>query len=117
VDEFLRLLAELKEHFRLIIIFCVCFGLRIREALALKWSDVDWLKGTLKIERGICEQKVDTVKSQESHKELTLAPELVERLAAWKAVTDFAAQDDWIFASPVQIGRLPYSYTGVWREL
>ena len=36
VDEFLRLLAELKEHFRLIIIFCVCIGLRISEALALK---------------------------------------------------------------------------------
>jgi len=50
VDEFLRLLAELKEHFRLIIIFSVCFGLRISEALALKWSDVDWLKGTLNIE-------------------------------------------------------------------
>jgi integrase len=24
---------------------------------------------------------------------------------------------DWIFASPIKIGKLPYSYTGVWREL
>jgi integrase len=25
--------------------------------------------------------------------------------------------EDWIFASPVQVGRLPYSYTGVKQEL
>jgi integrase len=24
---------------------------------------------------------------------------------------------DWIFASPLKLGRLPYSYTGFWREL
>ncbi|SRR5712692_9727551 len=28
-----------------------------------------------------------------------------------------AGPEDWIFASPVKIGRQPYSYTGVWREL
>lgn len=117
VDEFLRVLSELKDHFRLTILLCLCFGLRISEALGLKWSDVNWLKGTLKIERAICEQKVDTVKSSESEKELVMAAELVERLAAWKMVTEFSGQDDWIFASPMQIGRLPYSYTGVWREL
>jgi integrase len=117
VDEFLRVLSEVKMHFQLIILLCLCFGLRISEVLGLKWSDVNWLKGTLKIERAICEQKVDTVKSSESQKELVMAPELVERLAAWKTVTEFSAQDDWIFASPMQLGRLPYLYTGVWREL
>ena len=35
----------------------------------------------------------------------------------WKQTTQFSAEEDWIFASPVKLGRLPYSYTGFWREL
>jgi integrase len=29
----------------------------------------------------------------------------------------WAIPRDWIFASPLKLGRLPYSYTGFWREL
>ena len=47
---------------------CVCFGLRISECLALRWSDVDWLNGMLRVERGIVEQNVDDVKTDESRK-------------------------------------------------
>jgi len=31
-------------------------------------------------------------------------------LKQWKQMTQFSAQEDWIFASPVQLGRLPWSY-------
>jgi integrase len=31
--------------------------------------------------------------------------------------SSFSGAEDWIFASPIKLGRLPYSYTGVWREL
>jgi len=34
-----------------------------------------------------------------------------------KQDTEFPADGDWIFASPLKLGRLPYSYTGFWREL
>jgi len=85
--------------------------------LALKWSDVDWLNGTLRIERSIVEQNVDEVKTQDSRRTLTVAKELVEVLKVWKQATQFPADGDWLFASPLKIGRLPYSYTGVWREL
>jgi integrase len=34
-------------------LICVCFGLRISEALALKWGNVDWLNAKLQVERGI----------------------------------------------------------------
>jgi integrase len=52
--------------------------------LALKWSDVDWLNGTLRIERSIVEQNVDEVKTQDSRRTLTVAKELVEVLKVWK---------------------------------
>jgi integrase len=48
---------------------------------------------------------------------LLLVNDLVDRLKAWKQISDFSGAEDWIFASPIKIGRLPYSYTAVWREL
>jgi integrase len=87
------------------------------ECLALRWSDVDWLNGRLRVERGIVERNVDDVKTDESRKSLAIAEELLDQLKVWKQSTEFSADSDWIFASPVKIGRLPYSYTGVWREL
>ncbi len=98
-------------------VVCVCFGLRISECLALKWSDVDWLNGLLRVERGIVEQNVDDVKTDESRKSLVVADDLLERLELWKQTTAFPASGDWIFASPLKLGKLPYSYTGFWREL
>jgi len=78
---------------------------------------VDWLNGKLRVERGIVEQHVDDVKTDGSRKALSVARELLERLKLWKQATQFPAEEDWVFASPVKLGRLPYSYTGVWREL
>jgi len=116
-EEFSMLVSHLPEPFATLALVCVCFGLRISEALALRFSDVDWLNGTLQIERGIVAQVVDSTKTEGSCKALPIAPELLERLKVWKQSTPFPAGDDWIFASPQKLGRLPYSYTGVSRIL
>ena len=34
-----------------------------------------------------------------------------------KQTTQFSTDEDWIFASPLKLGGLPYSYAGFWREL
>src|SRR5262249_27904571 len=39
VEEFQKLLTQIHEPFRTITLLCVCFGLRISECLALKWTD------------------------------------------------------------------------------
>jgi integrase len=39
-DEFQRLLGELKEFFRTMAIVATCTGLRISEALALRWESL-----------------------------------------------------------------------------
>ena len=117
VEQFRLLVSHLREPFRTLSLMCVCFGLRISEALALKWSDVDWLNATLRVERGIVQQIVDDVKTDDSRKTLTIADDLLNVLKAWKQTTKFPNPEHWVFASPVQIGRLPYSYTGVKQEL
>jgi len=48
---------------------------------------------------------------------MTIDTELLEVLKQWKQTTEFSAEGDWIFASPVQLGRLPYCDSGFWREL
>jgi integrase len=80
VEQFQKLNSELKEPFQTIALICVCFGLRTSECLALRWSDLDWLKGKLRIERSTVEQHVDDVKTDESRRSLTVASELIERL-------------------------------------
>jgi integrase len=117
VEQFRLLVSHLKEPHGTIALMCTCFGLRISECLALRWSDIDWLNKRLRVERGIVERNVDDVKTDESRKSLAIADELLERLNLWRQTTEFSADSDWIFASPLKIGRLPYSYTGVWREL
>jgi integrase len=116
-EQFQALLKELHEPFATMALLSVCLGLRISEALALRWADVDWLGSRLCVQRGIVEQVVADVKTEGSARTFTLTGELLERLKACKQRSEFSGVEDWIFASPIKLGRLPYSYTGVWREL
>jgi len=115
-NEFRKFVAHLDEPIRTPALLCVSFGLRISEALGLRWSDVDWLRGTLRIARGIVMQHVGEVKTNESEKAMAIDAELLAILKRWKLTTEFSAEEDWLFASPVQLGRLPISYPHVWQQ-
>jgi len=116
-EQFHALLEELQEPFGTMALLSVCLGLRFSEALALRWDDVDWLGSSLSIRRGIVNQIVGDVKTQGSAKTFNLASELLERLKSWKQSSQFSGSEDWVFASPFKLGRLPYSYTGTRQEL
>ena len=90
-------------------------GLRISEALGLQWHDVDWLNGRLHVCRGIGRQRVAAVKTIYSERTMPVGPEMLEALKQWRQTTQFSADHEWIFASPVQLGGLPWSYPHVWR--
>jgi integrase len=115
VEEFRQFVQHLPEPYRTMALLCCCLGLRISECLALKWSDVDWLTGRLLVERGIVGQQVNDVKTPESRKKLVIDRELLTALQTWKQSAQFSGPEDWMFASPVQHGRLPWSYDQVWR--
>lgn len=117
VEEFQKFCGQLEEPFHTMALVCLCFGLRISECLALKWSDVDWLNGMLSVERGIVHQVVDDVKTPESQRSMYIDNEMLNVLKMWRHRTQFSGPDDWMFASPSQVGRLPFSYPGVWRAL
>jgi integrase len=115
VEEFRKFVQELTEPVRTIALVCVCFGLRISECLGLKWQDVDWLNRKLRVERAIVHQRVDDVKTAYSGKTMSIDAEILAVLRAWKQTAEFPSDGDWVFASPVQLGRLPVSYPWVWQ--
>jgi integrase len=116
VEEFRAFLEQLEEPIRTVALVCVSFGLRISEALALKWSDVDWLNGRLQVARGIVRQRVGEVKTEGSEQLMSVDADFLTVFKAWKQTTQFSSEDDWMFASPVQLGRLPISYPWVWKS-
>src|SRR5271170_2062633 len=95
-EQFQTLLKELHEPFATMSLLCVCLGLRISEALALRWSDIDWLGSRLSVRRGIVEQVVADVKTEGSARTFTLTPELLERLKSCKQRSEFSGAEDWI---------------------
>jgi integrase len=115
VEEFQKFIRHLEEPFRTMALLCCCLGLRISECLALKWSDVDWINGKLTVERGIVCQQVDDVKTAESRKRMSIDVGMLATLKVWKQTTQFSGHAEWLFASPVQVGRLPWSYPHVWQ--
>ena len=115
VEEFQKFLAQLEGAFRTMALICISFGLRISECLALKWSDVDWLNAKLTVERGIVRQVVGDVKTEYSGRAMSIDPAMLMVLKTWQHETQFAGDDDWVFASPLRLGRLPWSYPWVWR--
>ena len=58
-EQFHALLTELREPFATMALLGVCLGLRISKVLALRWTDVDWLRSRLSIRRGIVNQRID----------------------------------------------------------
>jgi integrase len=79
--------------------------------------DVDWHSRTLSIQRRIVAQQLDDVKTEGSRRKLSIDACLLVVLKQWRQTTQFGAEQDWIFASPIQIGRLPYTHSGFWRVL
>jgi integrase len=118
-DQFQAVLKALGDDacLRTMLLVALSFGLRISEVLGLKWKDVNWLDQTISIERGVVKQIVDDVKSAHSAKTMVIADELLNVLKQWKQTTQFSFPEDWIFASPVKLGRQPLSYTHVWESL
>jgi hypothetical protein len=58
---------------------------------------------------------VDNVKTIYSGKLMPVDAEMLEVLRTWRQNRPFSSIEDWMFASPVQPGRLPVSYPGVWQ--
>lgn len=108
IVQFQRLVEELKDPYRTMVILDLATGLRCSELFALKWCDVIWDDLSLLVRRGIVDTVVSDVKTEYSRAGMPLDPALAEVLLNWQRATQFNRPDDWVFASPFKAGTMPW---------
>jgi integrase len=101
-DEFLLLLAELREPFRTMAIVAMCTGLRISEVLALRWESLNFEAGTMLVERAVVNGRIGPTKTETSKDDVPLDGELATILLAWQAVQ--GRSTGLVFPSPLTGG-------------
>jgi integrase len=86
----------LPENVNMIAVTMGCLGLRVSEALGLKWEDIDWERQTVTIRRSAYRGSIDETKTASSKAKLPLHPALADLLTVWK----MKCETEWIFANP-----------------
>ena len=76
---------------------CTGLGLRISEALGLKWSDLDFETGTVQIQRAASSGQVGDTKTSSSAAKLPLHPEIIAMLQMWRMTEPVVK--GWVFGS------------------
>jgi integrase len=71
------------EEWRLLVIFLAQTGLRISEALALAWHDMDFGRRRIRIERRLRDGKIGPLKSRYARREVPVTVEVAQAL--WRA--------------------------------
>jgi integrase len=82
--------GRLKEPYATLVLFLAATGLRIGEALAIKWTDFEY--SVLHVTRRICDGDVDEVKSRRSERRLPIDPILMTRM-------EKLGKGEWVFGS------------------
>jgi integrase len=107
-EEFLLLLPQLQEPYRIMVLTAQCLGLRTSEVMALQWSDFDFENLMLRVQRGIVHGRVDDVKTEYSLDDLPLDPDYAEVMQTWRSKCP-VTEEGWVFANPTT--EMPY-----WQE-
>ena len=76
-------------------------GLRRGELLALRWRDVDWSNGLIRVRRNYTRGQFGTPKSRRSSRAVPFADALAGELERHFQRSEFTADDDLVFAHPL----------------
>jgi integrase len=92
---------------RAIFITAVMTGLRKGELVALRWRDVDWNAGRIRVRRNYTRGEFGTPKSRRSSRSVPMTAELAGELRRLWNQTIHRDDDDLVFAHPDHGGILP----------
>ncbi len=82
-------------------------ALRVSELLALKWEDMDFVAGEIKLTRAIVCQHVGPLKTTASQKPIPRAEGLSALLLDWRSQCPYNQMTDYVFASAEKKGQQP----------
>jgi integrase len=85
-------------------------GIRISEAMGLKWEDVDYQNKQINLRRvWVKDTIVERLKTEDSEAPVPLTDLLANSLRDWQRETVYGRPSDWVFASTRNKGRTPRS--------
>ncbi|MDQ1247406.1 MAG: Tyrosine-type recombinase/integrase [Actinomycetota bacterium] len=76
-------------------------GMRKGELQALRWMDVDWGSGVIRVRRSYSYGEFTTPKSQRSARAVPMPKQLAEELQVHRSVSKFDGERDLVFAHPL----------------
>ena len=82
-------------------------GLRISEALGLRWSDLDYSKSCIHVRRTWLNGIIGPPKTKASRAAVPMHPVLAAYMLTWHKETVYGMPDDWVFASRKLKGTQP----------
>ena len=109
-EQAFRIMVELRDPYRTLVFMVTVTGLRISEALGLKWNDLDYERKTIYLRRvWVGNDVIDHLKTDGSAAPVPLGDLLADALRGWHRETLHAKPDDWIFPSTKLKGITPLS--------
>ena len=94
------MLDALVQPFRTIVLIGLCFGLRISEILGLRWTDFDFKRSVVLIQRSAVGKRLNKLKTEYSQDEVPIERGFILELKKWQALC-FETEEHWLFPSPV----------------
>jgi len=110
LEDTLNVLSELKQpEYELALLVATC-GLRISEALGLKWREILFDKGLIAIRQTFVHLSIQHGAKTKLSRSRVEAPKLLlDVLSAWRRETRYADENDFVFPSEKLCGKQPRS--------
>lgn len=106
-EEIKLLLSKLDGAYHVMTFLASVTGLRVSELLALKWADVDFAAGEIRLTRAIVCQHVGPLKTEASQKLVAMDEALSALLLDWRGRCPYNQDSDYVFASAEKKGKQP----------
>jgi len=91
--------------YRLLVQFLAYTGLRISEALGVRWKDMDFDAGVLRVHQQLGRDRVPKrLKTPAARREVILAPPVTKRLRERWLVSSYKGSDDLVFCNSIGRG-------------
>jgi len=118
-EDSIALLSEIDGktgEYELMLLVATC-GLRISEALGLKWRDILWDKALISIRQTFVQDTLqEGGKTKLSGTRVEVPRLVLDVLASWREQTLYAGDDDFVFASYKLHGKQPRAATSLNRD-
>ena len=108
-EEAHKVWSRLAQPENTLVLLVAVTGLRISEALGLKWSDIDPKAELIHVRRSWTMEQEGTPKSRASRAAVPCVELLSKQLAEWRRESLYAGDDDWVFPSIRNKGKTPRS--------